>query len=222
MKRHFAILIVTITSVAAYGASFYDASPFKFSTCPLGDFGHIPGDRSNIIERTIPVRVSLPNEELTWHRIYSVMDFNCDGKDDLLLSEDWTGKGNGGYSFHLLLGVATNDYRLVDLDIGGGRVAVERCWDFNRIWTSWHCGGGETSLSVMNIGKDGYGKVQYLGLYAGDCGTDMDNAILDTVFNSSNSVKFIEGSNGPMISTNLNRVVRISGDTSEKRDATAK
>ena len=185
-------LFVACLLAAATAGAVEDWLPFRYATKDAGDCG--PGDKpGQVLERILPPVVRFPNEKLLWRRIYAFRDFNCDGKVDLLLSEDRFGKGTGGFSFYLYLGDGSNAFHRVDLDIGGNSVAVERLWDRNRIWTNWHTGGGESVLSVFDIGTNGYTKEQRLVIHPGDGGTDMGNAIFSAVFNGRDAVKFCDG-----------------------------
>lgn len=121
-------------------------------------------------------------------RYRMLADFNCDGLQDMALSDEISTYGTGGIGFTIYLRNSSGIYKKYDrIGTPLGIISIECNWQNPRIWSYWHLSAASGIISYCEVTDSGLYNCGGMEIYPGDGGTVIGNSIMDAVFDNSDS-----------------------------------
>ncbi|WP_269524438.1 hypothetical protein [Coraliomargarita parva] len=117
-----------------------------------------------------------------------VEDFDHDGDLDLLRSQPVSSFGNAGGGFKLYLREGDHYEEAGMLFAHPKAVALEHDWRQSRIWVYLRGGGNVGKLGYHVLRDEVLGEFQGIEINPGDGGTELSNALLDTIMDSASTI----------------------------------
>ncbi|MBN1211933.1 MAG: hypothetical protein JXA92_05090 [candidate division Zixibacteria bacterium] len=149
-----------------------------------------PGAKTNGESRPFDpsARPLLRKDSTIGERFRVLGDLNCDGREDMVLSDDIADFAQMGIKLFLYLQDTAGNYILYDsIFAKPGSLAVENYWKGPRLWTYVRKNAQSGILSCSEISDSGLTDWHSMVIYPGDGGTDIGNGILKAVFDNSDS-----------------------------------
>lgn len=127
--------------------------------------------------------------DLSHERRYAELDLNGDGTNDLLLSESVSLGGTGGLIYNLYLGAESGQFLKIDRFIAG-IMAIEIHGGISRLWSYSHMSAVSGTLQYRYFDRnDEFKSSQPLTIYPGDGGSEIGNAVYQSIFNDKTILK---------------------------------
>jgi hypothetical protein len=115
-------------------------------------------------------------------------DFNGDGREDMMLSEDIADIGQAGIKLYLYLRDTTDNYLLRDsVFTKPTTLAVEKFWKGSRLWIYSRRDAQTGIIACSEVSDSGLTGWRSLVIYPGDGGTSIGNGIFKAVFDNPDS-----------------------------------
>ena len=122
-------------------------------------------------------------------RRYAEFDLDGDGTNDLVLSESVSLGGTGGLVYNMYVGVGQGRFKKLD-QILAGAFAVEVHGQTKRLWSYSHCSSQSGTIQYCYFDRKGrFKKSQALMIHPGDGGSEIGNAVYESIFNKKTILK---------------------------------
>jgi len=123
-------------------------------------------------------------------RLYVEIDLTDSGLMDIIISDDLHTMGTGGISWSVYLCVNTNQYRELEITLGGKIFAVEEDTRMGKkLWMYWRTAANWGSVQYLyNTGSE-WELSPSLDIHPGDAGSRIGIGIFDAIFNEQDCLK---------------------------------
>ena len=122
-------------------------------------------------------------------RLYAEIDLTDSGLPDIIISDDLQMGGTGGVGWSVFLCISTNQYRELDIGLGGRTFALEKNEKLGkRLWMYWHSSCNTGSMQCLYLDTDGEWKLSNsIEVHRIDSGSDAGWDYFEEIFKDENN-----------------------------------